>query len=66
MSDTFSHFSVDFEVVWGEDVVEPPRESSLLLLDPPLVVEHVLGGEGHWVSGYSWRKGADRDGEILY
>ena len=53
---TFSDLSVDFEVVRGEDVVDPPRESPLLLFNPPLVIEHVLGSERHRVSRYGCKE----------
>lgn len=46
---TFGDLGVDPEVVWGEDIVQPPGEPPLLLLDPPLVIEHVLGSEWHRV-----------------
>lgn len=59
MDVTFSNFSVDFKVIWGEDIVDPPRESPLLLLNPPLVIEHVLGSKWHRVPGYGWKKRVD-------
>lgn len=48
---TFGDFGVDLKVIWGEDVVDPPCETPLLLLYPPLVVKHVLGSKRHRVSG---------------
>lgn len=49
---TFSDFGVYFKLVRSEDVVNPPRESPLLLFDPPLVVKHVLGSKWHRMSWY--------------
>lgn len=48
---TFGDFGVDLKVIWGEDIVDPPCETPLLLLYPPLVVKHVLGSKRHRVSG---------------
>lgn len=49
---TFSNFGVDFKLVRGEDVVNPPCESPLLLFDPSLIVKHVLGSKWHRMSRY--------------
>lgn len=59
MSVTFSDFCVHFKFIRGEDVVDPPCESPLQLLNPPLIIEHVLCSERHRVSRYGWKKRAD-------
>lgn len=51
---TFSNFNVDPEVIRRQDVVNPPGETSLLLLNPPLIKEHVLGSKWHWMPWYGW------------
>lgn len=53
---TFCDLCVHFEVIRGKDIVQPPGESPLLLLNPSLIKKHVFGSEWHWMSRNSFRR----------